>query len=180
MNPFQRVQRDVRQDQIDREILLSNPPEFFQTALGGNPSPAECIHLVETLVRTLATLEVYVNDTYYVRVRKVDPYFHLAIGRHDGNACTNWRDFQKIKNELVGPEFEAVELFPAESRLMDTANEYHLYVMADSKFRFPFGFHKRLVLENPPGYRGNLGVPNLAPSHQTLSTDSAAAALSHS
>jgi hypothetical protein len=179
MNPFQRVQRDVRQDQIDREILLSNPPEFFQTALGGNPNPAECIHLVETLVRTLATLEVYVNDVYYVRVRKVEPYIHLAIGRHDGKPCTNWREFQQIKNELIGPEFEAVELFPAESRLMDTANEYHLYAMSDSKFRFPFGFHKRCVIENPPSYRGTLGIGPVPPLQPTPSMDSAVAALSH-
>jgi hypothetical protein len=136
MNDFQQVRRDSRQDQIDRDILMSHPPEFFRSALGGNPSPVECMHFVESLLRTMATLDVYVNDTYYVRVRKVPPYIHLAIGRHDNRPCTSWRDFQRIKNELIGPEYEAVELFPAESRLMDTANP---------QFRFPFGFQNRVV-----------------------------------
>jgi hypothetical protein len=35
----------------------------------------------------------------------------------------DWRDLQRIKNQLVGPECEAVELYPAESRKVDTANQ---------------------------------------------------------
>jgi hypothetical protein len=42
-----------------------------------------------------------------------------------------------------------VELFPAESRLVDTANQYHLWVMADAEYRFPFGYQRRLVFEQP-------------------------------
>jgi hypothetical protein len=148
VNTFELVPRDVRQDQADREMLLAKPPEFFRAALGGNPNPLECAHLVESIVRTLGALKIYVNDTYRVRVRRTAPYIHIAIGRHDHQPCTNWRDFQRIKNELVGPEYEAVELFPAESRLMDTENEYHLYVLADPQQRFPFGFERRAVMES--------------------------------
>ena len=36
MNAFERIRRDVRQDQIDRELLLAQPMEFFRTALGGS------------------------------------------------------------------------------------------------------------------------------------------------
>jgi hypothetical protein len=43
------------------------------------------------------------------------------FARHD------WRDFQRIKNELVGKEQEMVELYPAESRLHDTANQFSLF-----------------------------------------------------
>jgi hypothetical protein len=39
----------------------------------------------------------------------------------------DWRHKQYIKNQLAGPEEEAVEIFPAESRLIDGANQFHLW-----------------------------------------------------
>jgi hypothetical protein len=92
--------------------------------------------------------ELYENSAYQVilRRRTVEPFgacVHLTIRSVDGEARHDWRDFQRIKNELAGPEAEAVELFPAESRLVDTANHYHLWVFPD--FRFPFGMQKREV-----------------------------------
>lgn len=61
-----------------------------------------------------------------------------AVGAHD------WRHFQRIKNEVAGPEREACELYPAESRLTDEANEYWLWVLPEGE-RFPFGFDDRRV-----------------------------------
>ena len=70
---------------------------------------------------------------------------HLNCRRADREACHDWRTLQAIKNILVGPEHEAVELYPAESRLTDTANNYHLWVLASPTTRFPFGFTGRAV-----------------------------------
>lgn len=70
----------------------------------------------------------------------------LSIRRQDRQPIRDWRDIQRIKNELFGPENEAVELYPAESRLMDTSNQYHVFVLKDPKIRFPFGVGDRLVL----------------------------------
>lgn len=64
---------------------------------------------------------------------------HLSIRRLDRKPLRDWREFQRIKNEICGPEHEAVELFPAESRLVDQANQYHLWVLPPG-VRFPFGF----------------------------------------
>ena len=77
---------------------------------------------------------------------------HLLIGRRDKAPVgkERFRDFQRIKNELVGPECEAVELYPAESRLVDTANQYHLWCFAEEE-RFPFGYTDRLVLSPSNG-----------------------------
>ena len=61
-----------------------------------------------------------------------------ATGAHD------WRHMQRIKNDIAGPEREAVELFPAESRLVDTANEFWLWVLPEGE-QFPFGFSERKV-----------------------------------
>jgi len=149
MTPFERVQPDVRDDQLFRDTLLAQPPEFFGVYFGFVPNVMQKVFLVEKLIHTISAPLVYANDTYRVRMRNAAPFVQLDICRHDGGVCANWRDFQQMKNELVGPECEAVELFPAESRLVDTSNQYHLWVVPDAQFRFSFGYENRLVLEPP-------------------------------
>ena len=76
--------------------------------------------------------EGWANDLYHVAVERLDTGFvHLAIRRRDGRAKHDWRHLQQIKNEVVGAECEAVELFPAESRKWDTSNTFHLFVWPD-------------------------------------------------
>ncbi len=69
----------------------------------------------------------------------------LSIKRNDGAAIADWRDLQRIKNELVGEEAEGVQLYPAESRMVDGANQYHLHCLTGAQW--PFGFETRLVSE---------------------------------
>jgi hypothetical protein len=71
--------------------------------------------------------------------------FHLSIRRQDRSATTDWRHKQYIKNQLVGPEEEAVEIYPAESRLVDGANQFHLWGLLGHSI--PFGFNEREVAE---------------------------------
>lgn len=52
-------------------------------------------------------------------------------------------------NELAGPEMEGLQLFPAESRLVDGANQYHVWILKGSKV--PIGFAERLVSEGDCG-----------------------------
>lgn len=94
-------------------------------------------------------LTIWINCTYQVAARELgNNGVHLSIKRLDRQVIRDWRDLQWIKNELIGPECEAVELFPAESRLVDQANQYHLTAVRDPSFRFPFGFNDgRLVSE---------------------------------
>lgn len=96
--------------------------------------------------------EVWVNNLYQVSILRGlrwcadgPELIRLSIKRRDKKAIHDWRDLQRIKNELVGEENEAIELYPAESRLVDTANQYWLWVLKDSKERFPFGFINRWV-----------------------------------
>lgn len=103
--------------------------------------------------------EVWTNNQYNVLVRRHSVYTHLSIRRCDGGAIfRDWRHFQEIKNQIVGTENEAVELYPAESRLVDTSNSYHLFVSNDPTFRFPFGWTQRNVTNGqgnspcPPGF----------------------------
>jgi hypothetical protein len=52
---------------------------------------------------------------------------------------------------LVGPENQAVEIYPQERYLVDTANQYHLWVFEDPKTVMPFGFFYRMVTESEVG-----------------------------
>jgi hypothetical protein len=96
---------------------------------------------------------IFLNSRYQVDVRDAEPapgwpqMKWLSIKRLDRAPIgeERFRDFQRIKNELVGKECEAVELYPAESRLVDTANQYHLWVIAEPGQMFPFGFGERLT-----------------------------------
>ena len=62
-------------------------------------------------------------------------FFRLGIASFDGSARHDWRAFQAIKKQLCGEEWEALELYPAESRLLDPSNYYILYVFPS----LPFG-----------------------------------------
>lgn len=64
-------------------------------------------------------------------------YAHINYHRRDRAPIRDWRIGQRIKNQLCGPEWEGVELYPAESRVVDTSNEYHLFCMEG---QFPIGF----------------------------------------
>lgn len=89
--------------------------------------------------------EVWVNDIYQVAVRRGLEFgdlkmTHLSIKRLDKRAVTDWRHMQWIKNQLVGDECEGCEIFPKESRLVDAANQYHIWVFENPDNIFPFGF----------------------------------------
>jgi hypothetical protein len=79
--------------------------------------------------------QIWDNDLYSVTVRihkdgwplGGGPWVQLGISCHDGEPRHDWRDFQAIKNQLCGPEYEAVELYPAESRLLDPSNYFILF-----------------------------------------------------
>lgn len=120
---------------------------------------AEAIERLEAEARDT---EYFVNDLYQVAVHRFMTGFgktlHLNIRRRDGKPIfRDWRHFQTIKNELAGEEIEAIELYPAESRLVDTSNKYHLWCFMEPGYRIPLGFEKRDVIANDaakePGFR---------------------------
>jgi|1_EtaG_2_1085319.scaffolds.fasta_scaffold03827_7 hypothetical protein len=101
-----------------------------------------------------APKQIFKNNLYQVSMFEADLFieegewpemWHLSIKRLDRNAFHDWRDMQRIKNEIIGVDNEGVELFPMERRLVDSANQYHMFVIKDSKVPFPFGFRTRLV-----------------------------------
>ena len=113
------------------------------------PNPA--MQALRAKVGSPPAHEVWANDLYQVVVTYMggedegrDGFMHLSMKRHDRHPMADWRHYQAIKNEIAGPEREGVEIFPAESRLVDSANEYHLWVFPEGYF-IEFGFTDRLV-----------------------------------
>ena len=111
--------------------------------------------------------EIWINEKYQVNVLRgenCDQYIHmedfkgkcdyLSIKTIDKKPIHDWRDLQQIKNELCGKDREALEIYPAESRLVDTANQYHLWVIPKDA-QIPFGFTQREVItkEQEGGYQ---------------------------
>tara|TARA_B100000131_G_C17992691_1_gene563227 strand:- start:36 stop:560 length:525 start_codon:yes stop_codon:yes gene_type:complete len=89
------------------------------------------------------------NDLYVCTVSKLGPnskenlldreITELSISRIDRSAHHDWRHMQYIKNDVLGEDIEGVELFPAQNRLVDQANQFWMYCLPKGE-RFPFGF----------------------------------------
>jgi len=106
-----------------------------------------------------AAMEVWKNDEYQVAIDKTPDHgfgaeitiWHLSIKRLDRDPLHDWRDLQQIKNMLCGPDVEAFELYPAQARVVDTSNQYHLFaIMADGEDRappMPIGWQAGMILE---------------------------------
>ena len=58
---------------------------------------------------------------------------HLCVRPHDG-LHPGWGALQTIKNDLIGRESWAMEVFPPEFQLVDDANMYHLWIITDPAF----------------------------------------------
>jgi len=77
--------------------------------------------------------ENYLNNRYSVQVsdyRAEDGVVvHLWVRHHTGIMPGSWSDLQRIKNEIVGPDYVALEVYPRTEDLVDSANIAHVWVM---------------------------------------------------
>ena len=55
-------------------------------------------------------------------------YDKAMIRRSDAHPVVAWGDLQRVKDEVFGPEIEAIQFFPKRSELIDAANLYWLWV----------------------------------------------------
>lgn len=137
MKKFQRVQVDP--DSVVLEELMSKY--------------SVCLEEARMMKHRILSEITFRNDVYQVTMSEphitgVDgwpPMIHLSINPLNGHPRHVWSEMQAIKNELVGPEYEAVEIFPSESRLVDMGHNYHLWVFAVKGFRVPMGWKTRMV-----------------------------------
>src|SRR5438105_15184081 len=84
--------------------------------------------------------EFYESDIYRaIAIRHLGDVRQIQIRRKDFGPLVDWRDKQAIKNQIAGPESEAIELYPAESRVVDKQNWAHLWLQPGGA-RFPLWF----------------------------------------
>jgi hypothetical protein len=123
--------------------LKEKPPEFFREVYGMQQELTR--EVIDQLIEHSIAGQIFKNDTYQVQIMPVPKsedwpeMVQLSIKRLDREPIHDWRELQTIKNELVGPYNEAVELYPSEQRIVDTANQYFLYCLTDPEISFPFG-----------------------------------------
>lgn len=129
--------------------IVSGWTKFVQTHPVFDPVIAEQYEDYSAQFAEFASGEstMWQNNRYVVIRKEIgEGMTWLSIRHRNRKAVRDWRHFQRIKNELAGPEREAVEIYPAESRLVDEANQYHLWVFPEN-YTIPFGFNERLVGE---------------------------------
>jgi len=94
---------------------------------------------------------VLYNNLYQVSIHDLGrDWWHMCVVRRDRSSPRDWRDLQRIKNEIMGEEREAVEVYPRESRLVDTMNASHLWV-APAGVSWPVGYIQREVSDRVEG-----------------------------
>lgn len=134
--------------------MAKRKPEKFGYHTKWTPF-ARCTYYMDAQGRESQIPDEFVvlrNNIYTVHCDGVDvkppmgPVLWLSIKRNDRQVIHDWRDLQRIKNLVAGEETEAVEIYPAESRVHDTANQYHLWCFAPG-FQLPFGYAGRLVAD---------------------------------
>jgi len=112
-------------------------------------SPCKIVGRVEAILGKMPAYDEWECDLYYGSLRRFKTgafwsggqYAVIGITAKDETARHDWREFQQIKNSLLGPEWEGVELYPAESRLVDPTNRFYLWCF-------------------PPGVLAGLGLPH--------------------
>lgn len=159
---FKKVTKFPKNAEAIAEGLLSGAGEF---AIGVDPdNPALLIGYeragkevlvrvgLQRLVDSIAAAEAATDDEWEPLRKGQDEWWgntilsahvtahngmiHISYHRRDRAPIRDWRVGQRIKDEIAGPEWEGLELYPAQSRVVDTSNEYHLWCFPS----LPFGF----------------------------------------
>jgi hypothetical protein len=146
------AKRSSKERALRRKQMLRAWESFSQVhhLVGDNVDMAQ----VERQLRAHGTT-VWENNRYLVHKEPVPSDQHgfgdievvwLSIKARDDTARHDWREFQWIKNELCGEEWEAIELYPSEKRMVDSVNQFHLWCLSPPAV-FPVGWWSRKVVE---------------------------------
>lgn len=108
-------------------------------------SRREAVEQVRATVRDLEQDALFKSSLYQVMVRERDG-LHVTVKRLDREPIFERDDLIEIGRQFMPTDAIAVELYPAESRIVDTANQYHLFCVP-SVIRSEQGGH-RLSLQD--------------------------------
>ena len=101
--------------------------------------------------------EYWINNKYIVKVYYPDNPTHQFPNNKftwlsfrnlkNTHGAHDWRYMQMIKNEICGHERTAVEVFPPMSKLVDTCNQFHLWVYPED-YKLDFGYSEKSIMPN--------------------------------
>jgi hypothetical protein len=155
MTPF--LPADVPPETIKRVLAEHMAERSNGTGDFAEKLRSMTVEQITEMVEAEATKEIYINDLYQVAVKRFldnGPFagvIHLSIKRRDKEVIHDWRHLQQIKNMIAGDELEAVEIYPPESQLIDSANQYHLWVLPPG-YHMPFGFREGRMVDDSAAY----------------------------
>ena len=133
------VETDFQFVEADATLKLSDCLRII-TAANPELPRAEKRQQAEMMHSEEASAEYFISPTFQVAKRVLPdgqhgfpiPPTYLSIKRLDREPIADWRAMQKIKNAICGKEWEGIEIYPAESRLVDTANQYHMFCFPEA------------------------------------------------
>jgi hypothetical protein len=96
----------------------------FERRAGAEASAAHIGDIRSCWLNNVYSVQVYARTMADGRVA-----LQLAVRRHDGEDIRGWSVLQRIKNELVGQDRVAIEVYPREEDLIDDAPMRHLFVL---------------------------------------------------
>ena len=145
--------------------LQKDPDWYREQRLADTITMVRAQHpeMTDAQVAALMPDETWGNDRYTVNVHYLDGdrdgFVEVGVHNHNRTPHVSWRHLQQIKNEVFGPDREAVQLFPAEDRLVDTANEYWLYVypvgkapMRNRRTKVGMDYGRNVAYDIPDGF----------------------------
>lgn len=96
---------------------------------GAAKGPEHCYPQVVTKIKEEPQTDLL--DTYTWQVLEVFAPWgmtrHVKVQRRDSLDGISWDDLQRIKNEALGADVIAVEVFPAEDQVVNEVNMRHLW-----------------------------------------------------
>jgi len=88
----------------------------------------------------------HAGEASWVGVLQCEEWVRLRVWCRDAGFRAPWSEIQRLKNELVGPENEGVEVFGNVSGVVNPGGRAEVWVHALPGVRFPFGYGNRWVL----------------------------------
>jgi hypothetical protein len=115
-----------RQRRLEAQKLMKKPEtQFEQIDLGVVSFVPK--GMTRAFRNNRYTVMIYDNaETTHGRAMQV-----LIQNHTDTPIVNHWRELQRIKNEIFGPETLAIEYFPPESELVDQHNIYWIFIFDD-------------------------------------------------
>jgi hypothetical protein len=162
LKPFKRISQEAFWDRFMKGNGAAASVVGGKLAADAEPSSTVMLDFLEYT----KDKEHYTNGDYDVIVdKKCDskqlrsatflghPLWYLRIYSYSRLPIHDWTVIQEIKNEIIGTEYEGIELYPAQSRIMNKENCFHLWILAPNQhdlhppqFRLGFNMASKLAM----------------------------------